>query len=241
MMYRFIPYFIFFLFLSGTSFSQRKVVKPVAKQAVKPVNKHPKKTNFGMGAGLTRSVIYLARNVKANNDATGFNTSLVYGGAKLTRASLEYTYYRPIDIAPTWYDIHASTVEFNVHIMARFRTKQAYFYPLFGLSYNTFSGTFTGINDFLNLSSLYSKNERVVTRWLGVNLGTGYEYYFKPGSFFLDYKMRVGITEGNKQLNIQDVCISAGLRFNLRVPSFYSLFIYKGTRSRYLLDTEDPD
>jgi hypothetical protein len=240
-MIRNISYLIFFLFITTISFSQRRVVRPVERPPVKTIPKHPKRTNFGIGVGATRSVLYLARNVKANNDATGVNTSLVYGGARLLRASLEYTFYRPIDIAPTWYNIRAHTIEANMHIMARFRNRKAYFYPLVGLSYNVFSGTFTGINDYLNLSSLYAKNQHVVTRWFGLNVGTGYEYYFRPGSFFMDYKMRIGMTEGTNELNIQDVCISAGFRFNLRVPSFYSIFAYRGTRSRYLLDTEDPD
>jgi len=164
---------------------------------------------------------------------------MVYGGSKLMRLSLEYTRYQPLDIAPTWYNINASTIELNTHFMARFRNRNAYFYPLVGISYNIFSGTYTGVNDYLNLGTLYKKNEKVVTRWVGLNIGTGYELYVKPGSFFLDYKMRIGVTEGKSQLNIQDVCITAGLRFNLRVPSFYSLFIYRGTRSRYLLDTSD--
>lgn len=240
-MIRALTYLIFFLFISQFSFSQRRVVRPVERPPVKTAPKYPKRTNFGMGLGLTRSVLYLARNVKANNDATGINASLVYGGAKLVRASLEYTFYRPVDIEPTWYNIQAHTIEANMHVMARFRSKKAYFFPLAGISYNIFSGTYTGINDYLNLSSLYDKNEHVTTRWIGINVGTGYEYYFRPGSFFMEYKMRVGMTEGRNELNIQDVCLSAGFRFNIRVPSVYSLFVYRGVRSRYLLDTEDAD
>lgn len=239
-MSRFLSYLILFLVWSQVSFSQQRPIKKVPKKNVKPeVKRYPSKTNLGVGLGLTRSVVYLARNVKPNNNATGLNVALVYGGSKLFRASFEYTRYLGMDIAPTWYNIKASTIELNMHILARFRSRNAYFYPLFGLSYNTFSGTYTGINDFLNLGSLYEKNQKVVTKWLGVNLGTGYEIYFKPGSFFLDYKMRVGMTEGYNKLNIQDVCVTAGLRFNLRVPSIYSLFIYRGTRSRYLLDNRD--
>jgi hypothetical protein len=219
-------------------------VVPPAKQKQQPAKtlpKHPKRTNLAFSAGATRSVVYLARNVKPNNDATGFNTSLVYGGARLFRASLEYTNYRTINIAPTWYNIRATTIEFNIHIIARFRNKNAYFYPLFGISYNTFAGKFTGLEDYLNLHTLYSPNQNVVTHWLGFNVGTGYEFYFRPGSFFLEYKMRVGRTEGYNQLNIQDVCISVGLRFNIKAPSIYSIFLQRGPRSRYLLDTSDDD
>ena len=79
----------------------------------------------------------------------------------------------------------------------------------------------------------YKPNQRAVTQWVGVNIGTGYELFLKRVSFFLDYKMRVGFTDGKKQLNIIDVCFSGGIRYNLKVPSIYKLF--RGTRSRYLL------
>lgn len=222
---------VFLLFLSVGLTAQLKVVKPIVT--------HPKRTTLAFGLGLTRSVVYLSRNVKPDNNADGFNASAVYGGARLMRLSLEYTYYRTMNIEPTWYDIKAHTIEANVHFLARFKSKKAVFYPIVGISYNIFSGYFTGVNDYLNLTSLYPVNETVTTRWPGLNVGTGYEYYFKPGSFFIDYKMRVGFTEGTNQVNIQDVCFSAGFRFNLRVPTIYTVF--KGTRGRYSLDTVDSE
>lgn len=241
-MFRFFLYLSLIVFLKYSVSAQtpQRTTKPVPKKNIKPAPKKPSRTtNLAFGLAVSRSVVYLARNVKPDNDATGLHGSVLYGGKKLFRVSLEYTRYKTIDIAPTWYNIKASTLELNGHLLARFKSKNAYFYPLFGISYNLFSGTFTGINDYLNLGSLYEKNQKVVTRWWGFNVGTGYEFYFRPGSVFLDYKMRVGMTEGKKQLNIQDVCITAGLRINLKAPSLYGIFMYRGTRSRYLLDKSD--
>jgi hypothetical protein len=233
------------LLLTVSSFSQtlRKVTKPIPKQnTTKPsAPKHYKKTNLAFGLGVARSVVYLARNVKPDNDATGLHMSMLYGGRKLFRVSVEYTRYQTINIAPTWYNIKAGTIEINGHLLARFKGGNAYFYPIFGISYNIFSGRYTGQEDYLNLSSLYSKNQQVTTRWFGANAGTGYEIYFKPGSFFFEYKMRVGVTEGRNQINIQDVCIGAGLRINLKARSLYGVFMYRGTRSRYLLDKSGDD
>jgi hypothetical protein len=203
-------------------------------RVVKPVKTHPNTTNLSIGFGAAKSVIFLNRNVKENNDASGIQASLIYGGSNLFRFGLEYTFYRPINIAPTWYDIKAHTIEGNLHVIARFKNTNAFFYPLFGFSYNTFSGYFTGKNDFLNLTDKYKTNQIAVTNWIGFNVGTGYEIFFKKVSLFLDYKMRVGFADGRKQLNIMDVCFSAGLRYNLKVPSIYKLF--KGTRNRYFLD-----
>lgn len=230
---QFSKYLLFFAFLLCLPYvnAQVRVIKPVKKS-------YPKKTNFGIGGGLTRSVLYLNRNVKENNDATGYSVAMIYGGARIARVSVEYTHYKSINIEPTWYNIKASTVEANVHIIARFKKTNAFFYPLFGLSYNMFSGYFTGRNDFMNLSEKYKINSVASSNWLGLNVGTGYEHYFGPVSAFLDYKMRVG-ESGKRQLNIMDVCISAGLRYNLKVPSIYKIF--SGTKNRYFLDSEKTD
>jgi hypothetical protein len=214
--------------MATCAYAQTRVVKPVKKQ-------YPKTTNFGIGAGLTRSVVYLNRNVKEDNDARGYSFSLIYGGSNLLRASLEYTHYQTINIEPTWFNIKAKAIELNIHVIARFKKTNAFFYPLAGISYNMFSGYFTGREDYLNLSQKYPANRTVSTNWTGVNLGTGYEHFIKPISIFVDYKMRIGIADG-RDLNIMDVCFSAGLRYNLKVPSIYKLV--SGTRSRYLLDKE---
>lgn len=208
-------------------------------KTVKPIKKHSLKTNLAISGGVSKSVLFLARNVKENNDAIGYNGSIVYGGDKIFRTSLEYTYYKKIDIQPTWYNIKAQTIEFNVHALARFEKTKAYFYPLFGLSYNTFSGYFTGLNDFLYLSRKYKVNEVVKTKWAGFNAGVGFEQFFKKASVFGEFKMRVGKSDFQNPLNIMDVCFSFGLRYNLTVPSVYKIF--RGTKSRYLLDSKTAD
>jgi hypothetical protein len=204
---------------------------------IKPVKTYPKKTNLAFSVGRTRSVLFLSRNVKENNDAKGFSFSAIYGGSKILRVSLEYTMYKQINIEPTWFNIQANTIEANVHVLARVKNTKALFYPLFGLSYNHFSGFFTGRNDFINLAEKYKINSVVTTNWLGLNVGTGYEQYIGPVSFFIDYKMRVGAYDGKEQhVNITDVCISFGLRYNIKAPSIYKIF--RGTKNRYFLDTD---
>lgn len=205
-------------------------------RVIKPVKTHPLTTRLGLGAGAAGSVLFLSRNVKENNEAYGFHLSLAYGGTKLFRGVVEYTQYQTMDISPTWYNVKASTIESNLHIIARFSEGKAIFYPVFGFSYNVFSGFYTGVRDYLNLSTLYEDNTDVITRWWGINAGAGYEYFFGSVSFFADYKMRMGVSEGYNEFNILDVCLSAGLRWNLKVPTLYGLF--RGTRSRYTLKTE---
>lgn len=84
----------------------------------------------------------------------------------------------------------------------------------------------------MNLSLLYPANSVVVNRWIGLNTGVGYERCFDRFSLFLDYKMRTGFTE-SKKLNIMDVCITGGLRYQVYAGPLRQIF--RGTRSRYLL------
>lgn len=209
--------------------AQLKVVKQPAKKY--------SKANFAFGYGRARSVVYLNRNVKQNNDARGHHFTLMYGSSKQYRFCAEYTNYQLSDIAPTWYHIKANVLELNLHYMARFANSKAMFYPLVGLSYNVFKGYFTGKSDFLNLQSIYQPNSDVVTRWPGLNVGTGFEFYIKRMSVYGDYKMRVGVSEGTEHLNIMDVCFTIGLRYTFRGPALGRLF--KDTRKRYFLSDSD--
>jgi len=212
--------------------SQVKIIKPVKKAK-------PSSTRLAVYGGLSNSVLLLERNVQNNNNsARGFHFGMSYGLTRVFRVAFECTKYHQIDIPPTWYGVKGKTFELNVHALAKVTGANAYFYPVMGISYNIFQGYFTGQKDYLNLSRIYQKNANVETKWFGVNLGLGMEYFIKRFSMYGEFKMRIGQTDSG-QISIMDVCFSAGVRYNFRVPTLYKLF--KGTRSRYLLDTKDSD
>ncbi len=207
---------------------QTRGSKPV-KAKEKPA---PQTTDLSLGLAFNKSVLFLARNTKDHNDALGFTFNATYGGNRPYRLCVEYTSYRRIDIAPTWYNIKASTLEINGQAIYRSKGKIG-FYLLTGLSYNVFRGLFTGVADYQNLRALYPSNQEVLTRWVGVNAGVGFEYSIKRVILFGSYKMRIGRSSDNKAINIQDVCYSFGLRYKFKAPSIDRLF--KGPRNRYFL------
>lgn len=199
-----------------------------------------KRTTLGFGVGVTRSVVFLSRNVKEYNDATGFNFAIVYGGNNLARFSLEYHQYNALDIEPTWYDIHARTYEANLQLLARFRDEKALIYPIVGLSVNEFRAFFTGREDFQNLRDKYPVNSEVHTYWIGMNFGLGYEHKIGPLKAFFLYKMRVGAQDVTSKLNIMDVCYSAGLRYDIKAltPKYVVRTIMRTYRPRYDIDKQ---
>lgn len=204
---------------------------------IKPLKAKKKETNFGISAGLVQSVIYLSRNVNNKNDARGFNVSMNYDQGNFFRIMAEYSQFNKMNIEPTWSDIKANTIELNAAFIAKTADRKFYFYPITGFSYNTFSGYFTGIRDYLNLSNLYEKNSFISSSWVGVNVGCGLDFNIQPFSIFANYKMRIGNTEGYNEKNIQDVSVALGLRYNIKGASLYKLF--RGTRSRYTLKTKE--
>jgi hypothetical protein len=215
------------LLLSVQGYTQIKIAPPPKHLVVTKVS------SFGIGFGLTRSVVYLPRNTKNNNDATGKNVMLTYDHGNLLRFTLEYNKYNSINISPTWYDVKAWVIESNVYLMAKFADGHGLFYPIAGLSFNQFSGFYTGLNDYLNLKSIYKENTNVTNNWVGLNVGVGYDYCFKNSALSFTYKMRAGRTEGLNEMNIQDICITAAYRVYLSGPTLKKIF--KGTRSRYAL------
>ena len=231
-MFRFIPYLLMITFLANVNAQVRpklRTVKPVKQKKI------PASTDLGIGLGATNSVLFLPRNVKERNNAIGYTASMVYGGNKPFRASVEYTRYNSVSVEPTWYNIKASTLELNGH--ALYQSKEhIYFYLIGGVSYNVFSGYFTGLNDYMNLSARYRKDTEVKTKWLGFNAGVGLEYKIKKITLSGSFKMRLGRSDGYNDFNIQDVCYAFGIRYNLRVPSVYKLF--KGPRNRYFLSAD---
>lgn len=203
-------------------------------------NKAPKLTDLGVGLGVTRSVIFLSRNIKEFNDATGFCATLVYGGHKLYRLSAAYSQYSSINIEPTWLNIKARCYEVNLQILARFRNNASLIYPITGISVNEFNGFFTGVEDFQNLREKYDINSQVRSYWIGANFGLGYEHKFNPITIFLAYKMRVGTQDANQKINIMDVCYHGGIRYDIKVltPRYLFRSIFRSYRNRYPLNAD---
>ncbi len=209
------------LFLASLMIAQigygqtKKVTKPLPKKTtVAPLPKEREYTKWSLKAGANLSVIFLSRNIKDKNNVPGYCGGLSYEVNNFVRVSTLYSHFKPLSIEPTWYDIKANTYEMNLEVMAKFPNKKTLFYPFAGVSYNTFSGYFTGELDYLNLKEFYKANTTIKNNWFGLNLGTGIEHNFGVLGLFVDYRMRVGKQDG--VINIMDVCYTAGAK--IRFP-----------------------
>jgi hypothetical protein len=242
--------FLVLCFLSIVTTAQTRPVTRTAnthtvapKTIPKPLPKSAKETTYtkwSAKAGCNLSVVYLARNVKDDNNAPGFCGGITYEVNNFMRISTLYTHFRPINIEPTWLNVRASTYEMNLELVARFPNKRTQLYPFVGLSYNTYDGFFTGQADYLNLKEYYADNTVVKNRWLGLNLGTGIEHNFGILGIYLDYRMRIGKQEDAKGVNIMDVCYTAGLKVRLPETKGTKKFSQRfKTKNRFNLKTKN--
>ena len=198
------------ILLSNSIISQNKLTSKSAEITPTKIEKERRYTRLSLKAGANISVIYLARNTKEKNNEPGYCGGITYEVNDFIRVSSLITSFRPINIEPTWLNVKANTYELNMEILAKFPNKKTLLYPFVGLSYNTFTGFFTGELDYLNLREYYPINSTVKNKWLGLNLGTGLEHNFGILGIFIDYRMRVG--KQDKVFNIMDVCYTGGLK-----------------------------
>jgi hypothetical protein len=200
-----------------------KKTKPLA-----PAKKEKEFSKLSIKGGFNISVIYLARNIKDNNNEPGYSGGITYRINDYIRVSGLYTKFKPINIEPTWLNVNANTIESNLEIMANFPNKQTLLYPFAGFSYNTYKGYFTGKQDYLNLIEYYPANSIVRNNWVGFNLGAGIEHNFGILGLYFDYRMRVGKQE--RGFNIMDVCYTGGVKINFPKNKIKSIF---STRDRF--------
>ena len=123
----FIGLSLIIVLISNTSIAQtRKILKaaPTKTIAAKPIDLGRPFTRWSLKTGGNISVIYLARNVKDNNNEPGFCGGLNYEVNNFVRVSTLFTRFRPINIEPTWLNVKANSYEMNVEVVARFPNKK---------------------------------------------------------------------------------------------------------------------
>lgn len=217
------------LFFTHTTQAQRIITAKTKTINPTPKVKETQYMRWNLKAGANLSVVYLARNTKENNNEPGYCGGINFEVNNFLRLASLYTHFRPLNIEPTWRNIKANSYEINLEMVARFPNKKTLLYPFVGLSYNTFSGYFTGQRDFYNLKEYYKVNSTVTNNWLGLNVGLGFEHNFGIVGLFVDYRMRVGKEE--KTFNIMDVCYTGGLK--VRLPYGKYAKQYFGSKDRY--------
>lgn len=192
---------------------------------------------LGFAGGLSKSVVFLTRNINEFNDAYGLYLQLSFNRPKkLIRNEISFTNYSKIQIEPTWKDVKSWTFEHNVNFMARFVKTEAFLFPTVGWCLSRYEGFFTGISDVQGLRAKFQPYTIVRQYWFGLNFGVGAEKVFYPFSIGMYYKMRISNGDLVDKLSIVDVC------YHFFAKYYFKRIIskkYLGPRGRYILKTNE--
>lgn len=197
----------------------------------KPLEKY--KFEFGIGAGVSKSVVFLTRNIKEFNDAYGIYLQFSFNSInKLLRNEISFSNYNKIQIEPTWKNVKSWIFEHNINFMARFIKTDAMLFPTLGWCVSHYEGFFTGISDVQGLRARFNPNTLVSQYWFGLTFGVGAEKVFYPFSVGMYYKMRISNGDLIDKLSIVDVCYHFFIKYYFK--RFFSKK-YLGPRGRYIL------
>ena len=163
---------------------------------------------FSLGYGRLNGVVYMSRNVDVLNSANGHAFSLLYSQSDLFRWEIAFQRFSDFDMNPSWKSVKARTMECNLMCLARTQGGGLLFYPIAGLSYNSFNAFYTGIQDYTLMSKTTQPNTVIQSFWPGINTGVGSSLCIGNLEISLQYKMRIGQTPGLRDLNIQDIQFS---------------------------------
>ncbi len=187
-----LPVFVF-LFLFSNAFAQWK---------------------YQADAGINYTNMYLLRYTKTGTNTGGYGLSLSLskpnGSLRITTQFVRLNFF---NIKPTWVDMRAYSIESNLELLARLENQKTIIYPFAGISYQSISGRFTGINDYSGLRNFFQPNSIVKTQGPALNIGLGVERSIKKLKLCAHYRMHIGKSES--KIMLTDVCVDLGIKYSL--------------------------
>jgi len=130
--------------------------------------------------------------------------------------SAEFTNQFQHDALPAWGMISSRTFDLNLNYMY-FHVAQtsSIFYGLIGACFQQWKGTYLGTPAFTKDIYDYQIGEQKSFNFPSVNLGIGFERFYKQVGVFGEFKFRFGQDFVYDSFGIVDVCVSLGAKINL--------------------------
>jgi hypothetical protein len=168
---------------------------------------------FYLGGGCVLSSVNIFRNYRQNPYRLGYNFRAYNEFSSNMRMMAEYTYMPKFSLEPTWLDVKNDVIDINLNLLAQIKDYKAIFYTITGLYAQRWKSFYTGINDFSNSKKTYLTNSIVINRYIGLDLGLGFERAFPGFQFFGEFRYRFSNTDSG--FGITDAAYSAGLKTKL--------------------------
>jgi hypothetical protein len=198
---------IFLFCLCAVSLFCQNSKEELAKKLQQEVNSQ---NAFFIGGGATLSSVNVFKNFKSKPYGIGYDVRMFYEMNYTIRLMAQYTLVPKFDFAPTWLNVRSHSFDAGFNLMARILDQEANFYTITTLSYHTFKGFYTGLNDFSNQKNKYQLNTDQKENYLGICLGAGFERSFVNTDVFLDFRYRFAVD--GSVFSISDAAYSLGLK-----------------------------
>jgi hypothetical protein len=170
---------------------------------------------FSAGGGIAYSTVNMGIE-PIGEIKRGYNGRLAVRFKRRIGLIGEYTYQVPHDAIPAWGNIWASNYDLNLTYMyltvGQSKTK---FYGIIGACYQQWKGTYLGTPAFDRDIYDYQSGVSYTFNWLSMNLGMGFERYYKYFGVFGEFKFRFGRDYLSDSFSIMDACVTLGVKKNL--------------------------
>ncbi|HXC03200.1 MAG TPA: hypothetical protein VNZ86_00535, partial [Bacteroidia bacterium] len=153
----------------------------------------------------------------------GYNARLGVRFKRRLGLTAEYTNQVKHDAIPAWGNISAVNYDLNLtYSYLTVGTSNTKFYGLVGVCYQQWEGTYLGTPAFDRDIYNYVEGSAYHFNWLTMNLGIGFERYYRYAGLFGEFKFRFGRDYMSDSFSIMDACITVGIKkhlFTLCKPS----------------------
>ncbi|MFI5151580.1 MAG: hypothetical protein ACHQRM_17785 [Bacteroidia bacterium] len=170
---------------------------------------------FSAGGGIAFSAVNMGIE-PIGEIKRGYNGRLAVRFKRRIGLITEYTYQVKHDAIPAWGAIQASNIDLNLSYMyLTVGTSNTRFYGLIGACYQQWQGTYLGTPAFDRDIYNYVEGTKYNFSWVSMNLGIGFERYYKYAGLFGEFKFRFGRDYLSDSYSIMDACFTLGLKKNL--------------------------
>ena len=167
---------------------------------------------YFIGGGLSFSTININKDMEGHARC-GLNLKAGMKFSPVCRITSEFTNQFSYNIEPSWKHINSQSYELNANFLANLEGADASFYTITGISYQRWSGDFTGINHFYHLIDLGTTPKTYSYSWGSFIAGCGFEKKLNEFSLFGEFKYRISKKQVNVPLNIIDAGYTIGLKY----------------------------
>jgi hypothetical protein len=175
---------------------------------------------FSMAGSVMRTHLNFNKSDIEDTYSNAVEGRLLIDNGKSFRIAISGEHVPKVNLDPVWMNIKSNFINLDFHYVRRGEGSKSFFYGIFGITTEFWSGFYTGQNDqVMNLRYFHNFiNKQYSTVYPGISMGIGCEV--KIGDYiglYGEWRVRVCQTEKIRDINIgiNDHLVNLGLKIDL--------------------------